>query len=149
MPQAAVAAVAIIGAVISAVGTLYTVQQQQAMADYNEKVARQNAQMAEDKANYDARMHNQEVQRMLATQRSLYGISGVSSESGSPLLVMADSVKQGAMDSLAIKYGGNVEAAKQRSAAAMYRMQGDAAMTAGMFSAGSSLLSGLSGAMKG
>lgn len=136
--------VGIIGLAVSAAGAIMSGQQQQAMADYNVKVAEQNAMMAKDKANYDARMNNQQVKRMLATQRSLYGMSGVSSESGSPVLVMEDSVKQGALDALAIRYGGDVEAARQRSAANLYKMQGNNAMTAGVINAGSSLLSGAS-----
>jgi hypothetical protein len=74
-------------------------------------------------------------------------MSGVSSESGSPVLVMEDSVKQGALDALAIRYGGDVEAARQRSAANLYKMQGNNAMTAGFINAGSSLLSGASKTM--
>lgn len=134
----------LMGMVLSAAGTLMSASQQSDMANYNAAVAEQNAKMATDKATYDAKMHNQEVRRILAAQRSLYGASGVSSESGSPLLVMDDTIKQGAMDALAIRYGGDVEAAKQRSAANLYRMQGKNAMTSSVIGAGSTLLTAAS-----
>lgn len=134
---------------ISAGGSFISGMQQQDMANYNAAVAEQNAKMATDKATYDAKMHNQEVRRILAAQRSLYGASGVSSESGSPLLVMDDTVKQGAMDALAIRYGGDVDAAKQRSQANLYRMQGKNAMTSSVIGAGSTLLTGMTKLTKG
>lgn len=133
---------AIAGLVASVGGSLYSAQQQNEMAEYNERVELQAAEMEKDKANYDARMHNQEVRRILATQRSLFGKSGISSETGSPLLVMSDSIKQGAMDALAIRYGGDVAAAKHKSAANLYRMEGQNAKSAGIIKAGTSLLSG-------
>ncbi|PKN37682.1 MAG: hypothetical protein CVU62_08125 [Deltaproteobacteria bacterium HGW-Deltaproteobacteria-2] len=133
---------AVAGIVASVAGTLITASQQSDMSNYNAAVANQNAEAIEDKAAYDAKMHNQEVRKMLATQRSLYGKSGVSSEEGSPLLVMNDTVKQGAMDALAIRYGGDVEAAKQRSAANLYKMEGKNIKTAGAIGAGTTLLAG-------
>lgn len=134
----------LVGLAASAAGIFISGSQQQSMANYNAAVAEQNAKMATDKATYDAKMHNQEVRRILAAQRSLYGASGVSSESGSSLLVTDDTVKQGAMDALAIRYGGDVKAAKQRSAANLYRMQGKAAMTSAGIGAGTTLLTGAS-----
>ena len=43
---------------------------------------------------------------------------------------------------MAILYGGDVEAVNQRSQAALSRMQGKAAKTAGMYNAAGTLLSG-------
>lgn len=134
--------IAFAGLIASAAGTLFSANQQKKMADYNAAVSENNAEMAENKAAYDAKMHNQEVRRILATQRGLYGKSGVDSSSGSPLLVMNDTVKQGAMDALAIRYGGDIAAAQQRSQANLYKMQGNNAMMSGGISAGTSLLSG-------
>lgn len=148
MGTAALAIIGLIGTAVSVVGQVMSASQQSDMANYNAKVANQNAEAIEDKAAYDARMHNQEVRKMLATQRSLYGKSGVSSEEGSPLLVMDDTVKQGAMDALAIRYGGDVEAAKARSQANLFKMQGKNIMTAGMMGAGTTLLSGAGNAYK-
>ena len=148
MGTAAIAIIGLIGTAISAAGTFMSAQQQSEATDYNADVANQNAQMAEDKAAYDAKMHNQEVRRILATQRALYGKSGVSSESGSPLLVMDDTVKQGAMDALAIRYGGDVAAAQERSKANLYKMQGKNIMTAGAIGAGTTLLAGGASAYK-
>jgi hypothetical protein len=148
MGTTALAIIGLVGTAVSVVGTVMSAQQQNDMADYNAAVSNQNAQMAEEKAAYDARIHNQGVRKILAAQRSLYGKSGISSEEGSPLLVMDDTIKQGAMDALAIRYGGDVAAAQQRSAANLYKMQGKNAMTSGMLGAGTTLLSGTASAYK-
>jgi hypothetical protein len=148
MGTTALAIIGLVGTAVSVVGTVMSAQQQNDMADYNAAVSNQNAQMAEEKAAYDARIHNQGVRKILAAQRSLYGKSGISSEEGSPLLVMDDTIKQGAMDALAIRYGGDVAAAQQRSAANLSKMQGKNAMTSGMLGAGTTLLSGTASAYK-
>jgi hypothetical protein len=61
---------------------------------------------------------------------------------GSPMMVQADTMEQGELDALAIRRGGDVAAAEQRSMARLYKMQGKAALKQGYYSAGSSLLSG-------
>lgn len=133
--------IAVIGTVVSAAGALYSASQQQKAADYNAKVAEVNARTAEDKAKYEEQMHRERVRKILGTQRSMYGASGLDT-TGSPMLVMEDTKAQGELDALAIRHGGDVAAAQARSEANLYRMQGQSAMTAGYFSAGSSLLSG-------
>jgi len=64
-------------------------------------------------------------------------------------LVMEDTAAQGELDALAIRYGGDVNAARNRSAANLSRMQGSTAMTASYFQAGSTLLSGAASAKGG
>lgn len=132
---------AIAGAMLSAVGTFVSAQDQADMSEYNAAVAQQNAELATQKAAYDEKLHNQEVRRFLASQRALYGKSGVVADEGSPLLVMDETVKKGAMDALAIRYGGQLESLRAKSAANLYNMQADNIRTAGAISAGTSLLS--------
>jgi hypothetical protein len=55
---------------------------------------------------------------------------------------MEETVKEGEMDAMAIRYGGEVEAARARSAAALARMQGKSEAMGSYAQAGSSLLSG-------
>lgn len=131
----------IIAAVVAAAGTAYSGEQQRKAASVNADIAQQNAIAAQQKAAFDEERHRDQLKKLMSSQRSLYGKSGVDM-SGSPLLVMEDTAAEGELDALAIRYGGNVEAAQQRSAANLYRMQGGAAATSGYIQAGSTLLQG-------
>lgn len=135
-------AAAIAGVLVSAAGAIYSGMQQKQAADYNAKVAENQAQSIQNKAMYEEQIHRERVRKILSAQRSVFGASGLDTASGSPLLVREDSAMQGEMDAMAIRYGGDVEAANARSAANLYRMQGRTAQTAGFIQAGGSLLSG-------
>jgi hypothetical protein len=132
-----------ISAAVAAGGAVYSGVQQSNAADYNAAVAEQDALAANDRAKSEEDAHRESIRRILATQRALYGKSGLSME-GSPLLVMEDTAAQGELDALTIRYGGDIAAAKGRSSANLSRMQGGAAKTASYFQAGSTLLSGAS-----
>lgn len=127
--------------VFSAGTSIYEGQQAKKTADYNAQVAEQNAVAAEQKAAYDETLHRERVRKLLSSQKALYGKSGVDL-AGSPLLALQETAGQGELDALAIRYGGDVEAARNRSAATLARMEGKAARTTGYMRAGSSLLSG-------
>lgn len=144
----------IISAVVSAGTAVYSADTQRRagnqQADYNAAVAEQDARAAKDKAEYDEKAHRENVRKILATQRALYGKSGLSME-GSPLLVMEDTEKQGELDALAIRYGGDVASARSRSEANLARMTGRNnayAAKGGYIQAGSTLLSGAASASK-
>lgn len=141
----ATATYALIAAAVAAAGTVYSGVQQKKAADTNAAISEQNAIAAQQKAAYDEQMHREGVKKLLSAQRALYGKSGVEM-AGSPLLVMEDTAAQGELDALAIRYGGDVNAARNRSAANLSRMQGSTAMTASYFQAGSTLLSGAASA---
>lgn len=141
MPAAVAAVAAVASAVVSAAGAIYSGQQQKKAAEYNAAVQEQQAQAIEDKAKYDEEMHRERVRKILSTQRAMYGKSGIDT-TGSPLLVMEDTFKQGEVDALAIRYGGDIQSAQARSAANLSRMQGKSLQTASYFQAGSSLLAG-------
>ena len=154
MGEYAAAAAVVAAAVISAGAGVYSADAQRRagnqQADYNAAVAEQDAKAAKAKAEYDEKAHRENVRKILATQRALYGKSGVSME-GSPLLVMEDTQKQGELDALAIRYGGDVASARSRSEANVARMTGRNnayAAKAGYIQAGSTLLSGAAGASK-
>ena len=145
---------AIAAAAIGAGATVYSADQQRRagnqQADYNANVAEEEAKAARAKAEYDEKAHRENVRKILATQRALYGKSGVSME-GSPLMVMEDTQKQGELDALAIRYGGDVASARARSEANVAKMTGRNnayAAKAGYMQAGSTLLSGAASASK-
>jgi hypothetical protein len=140
-------AVAIIAVVLSVASGVYSAVQQNKAGkaaedaeEYNASIADQNARAIQDKAAYDEEMHRERVKKLLKSQRALYGGSGVDME-GSPLMVQADTTEQGEMDALAIRQGGNVQAAQQRSQANLMRMYGRNAASAGRAQATGTLLS--------
>jgi len=132
---------AIIAAVVAAASTMYASHEQSKAADYNKKVAEVEAENAQNKAAYEERAHRENLKRILSSQQALYGKAGVDM-SGTPLLVMEESAEQGELDALAIRYGGDVAAARARSEANLYKMQSSSAKKTGYASAGSSLLTG-------
>jgi len=140
-------AVAVVSAGVSAYSQYSAGENAAEEADYNAKVAEQNALAEKDKASYDENIHRDNVRKLLSTQRALYGKSGVDM-TGSPLLVMEDTAAKSEIDALAIRHGGDIAAAQQRSAATLSKMRGKNAQTAGYIGAGSSLLSGASSALK-
>lgn len=145
--ETALLVTALVGTGVSAYSAIEQGQAQKKAADENAAIAEANAQAAEDKAKYDEAQHREKVKRLLSSQRALYGASGVDME-GSPLMVQADTLDQGNMDALAIRKGGSVAAAEQRSMANLYRMQGKSARTSSYLSAGSTLLSGANSGIK-
>ena len=98
------------------------------------KAAKANAKAAERKAEYDEQIHRERVKQLLSKQRAMIGKSGVEM-SGSPLLLMEDTAKQGELDALAIRYGGKISASR-------YKAQAQAARTQQVLGVGSSLLTG-------
>lgn len=126
---------------VSAASAAYQGQQAKKEADYNAAIMEQNAIAAKNKAAYDETMHRERVRKLLSTQKAQLGRSGISLE-GSPLLILEETVAQGELDALAIRYGGDIEASRSRSAANLSRMQGKSAITSGYVQAGSTLLSG-------
>jgi hypothetical protein len=154
MAYATTTYLAIAAAVAAAGAATYSADAQRRagnqQADYNAAVAEEDAKAAKAKAEYDEKAHRENVRKILATQRALYGKSGVSME-GSPLLVMEDTQKQGELDALAIRYGGDVASARSRSEANLARMTGRNnayAAKGGYIQAGSTLLSGAESASK-
>lgn len=126
---------------VSVVGALSSADAQRRAANQNADAHEQAAIAARKKAEFEEQRHRLGVQKLISTQRSLWGKSGLAME-GTPLLTIEDTVVQGELDALAIRYGGDIAAAQARSAANLSRMRGADAQTAGYFAAGSSLLSG-------
>ena len=112
----------------SAAGTVMQMQQQQAMADYNAAVARNNAiaqrQQAEAQANRlemeasdaqargreEARQARLEKAQNIASQRAAFAASGVDVGSGTPVGVLQDTAESGERDALQIKNNAAREA---------------------------------------
>lgn len=130
----------------TAVGTVSAIQQGNAAknaAEYNAKVAENNAIAARQQADYEERMTLQKRDRLLSAQRVATAASGLDLE-GSPLALMEDTAVEAELDALNIRRSGTVAEARSRSQAAADRMEGQARQQAGYMSAGASLLNGAS-----
>jgi hypothetical protein len=138
-----VAIAALASAGVSAVGALVQGGQAKAMADYNAKVAENDARAAELQAGYEEERFRDRAGKLRSAQRAAVAKSGIDLE-GSPLAVMEETALEAEMDALSIRQQGSVEAARARSRAALDRMEGKAAKTASYFRAASSLLNGAS-----
>jgi hypothetical protein len=122
---------------------------QQAISNYNARVAEQNARAAEIQAGFKGRQQALAADRQESTLLNQLGASGVSPTEGTPLLIQTEQADQADLDQLMIGYQGVVAAQQQRSQAAidkaqasLYGQQASAAMTAGYIGAGTSLLYG-------
>jgi hypothetical protein len=145
-----------LGAVGGGLSSIMAGQQQSAnltyqanMANYNAKVAENNALSAQYAAEHERQMFEDRYRRqVLAKQAPAYAISGVVGTAGTPLMVQAESYMAGLEEEAAIKYTGQTAAAAkrqeaigQRYAAVNYMSGSGRARTAGYLGAGKSLLS--------
>lgn len=152
-----------IGAFGGAMSALMTGQQQSAnlqyqsnMANYNAKVAENNALSAQYAAEHERQMFEDRYKRtVLAKQAPGYAISGVVGTAGTPLMVQAESYLEGLREEEAIKYSGQTAAAARRQeaiglryAAANYMTGAGSARVASYVGAGTSLLGGLGRVLK-
>lgn len=136
-------AASLAGTAVSAVGAVQQGKAAKASADYNAAVAHNQAIAARQKAEFDAERERERVQRLLGAQRAGFAKGGVEIE-GTPLLVMEDAAEQGELDVQAILYGGDIQSDNYQAEAGLRRMEGAQAKKAGMFGAGSTLLTGAS-----
>jgi len=133
----------IVMALISAYASYEGGRQQQKLANYNASLAERAAARAKKKAALEAQLQRRRNQQVLGRHRAVAAASGVESTTGTPLLVQLDTATESELDALAIKYGGDVEAAKLRSEASMERFRGKIAYKQGQLNAGVSLLQGV------
>lgn len=138
----------VVGAISTASSQAEAANAEAANAEAASKIASNNARMAIDQAIIDEKAQRLKVARLTAEQRVAFGASGVNF-SGTPLLVEEDSIMQGEMDALNIRYAGNIrasqykyEAAVRKASANNLTSQAGNYMTNGLLSAGGSLLGG-------
>jgi hypothetical protein len=153
--------IALIATVVSAGVSAYSsIQQGKAasrMASYNALIAKRNADLAlkrqelqQIQIRIEEKRHREKSKRTIATQRTLFGKAGVVSETGTPLLVMADTAAEAELDAISIRLAGSAEEARIVAEGAGFeqqsqlaKMRGSAAKTVGRIGAGSALLSGI------
>jgi hypothetical protein len=129
-------------AAVSAYGMYAQAQQQAAAGKYNAKIAENQAVAAKQAAGMRADTVRERARRIEATNVARAASGGIVPTSGSPLYVMADNAMQAELDAQRVEYGGDVEAAGYNAQARLARYGAGQASEAGMFRAGSTLLSG-------
>lgn len=139
----------VVSLISGAVGAYSSFQQGQAASTagrYNARVAEQQAESARQAAAADAETKRRQYDRILGTQRTRYGASGVIGSEGSPLLVMMQSEEEAALDVARVRYGGTAQAYGLESEARLQRFQGRQARRRGYLGATSAILRGVAGA---
>jgi hypothetical protein len=141
--------IAIVGASAAVAGTAVATyaayqqgQQAQAAGKYNAKVAENQALAARQAAGLRADDLRARARAIESTNVARAAGGGILPTAGSPLFVMADNAMQAELDAQRVQYGGEVEAVGFQSQARLARFGARRASEAGMFRAGSTLLSG-------
>jgi hypothetical protein len=131
--------VGVIGAAAAGYSAYAASEAQSQAANYNKKVARNQAQAARDAASIAASNRQEELRRIMAAQRARIGASGVTEE-GSPLLVEMKSAEQGQLDLARIAYAGQTRSQAYQSEAILQGFYATRAEQAAQVGAGTSLL---------
>lgn len=137
----------VLAAVSTAVTVVAAVQQGKAAqraADFNAKVAQDNAMLARQQAQSKARQQDRVNRLRLGAIRAAHGASGGAAGEGSVLDVLGDTAMQGELEKQNILYAGRVQAAGYRNEASLSTAEGKSARAASTLKAGSALLSGAS-----
>ena len=135
-------------AVVSAVGAVRQGQAAAASADYNAKVAEQNAQIANAQGNAAVEAQQRDAQRRMGAAVAAYGASGVQLSGGSPMDVLEESARNSALDAATLKYNYRLRGMGFENQANLYSAQSGFASTAGYLGAGAALASGTANAIK-
>jgi hypothetical protein len=125
-------AASVLAAGVGAYGMVKQSEAQNKQAEYQGKVAQVNADTAADQA-ADARergqiqadLHREKVGRLVGKQRSIYGASGVSLSSGTPLDTVVDTAEMGEFDAQNILANAEREAYGYQTQADNYLMKGN------------------------
>ena len=143
---------AVAGTAVSAYGQYSAAKAANEQADYQAKVAANNAATAEMEAQYAEQQgqRNAEAQRrktaiMIGSQRARMGASGAVVDSGSFLDLTLDTAKQGELDAMALLNEGKMEAWRARVQGTNYQAQSNlykSSKTNPYLAAGGTLLSG-------
>lgn len=150
------------GTLLSGAGTLASADAQSKAAKYNAEVQRQNAQLADRQARnvLDAGMREEQkqkaqTQQLMAKQQAAQAANGVDTTFGSPLDLIIDTAKLGAVDAATIRTNAyrnyddtRNQAVSYRNQASLYDMQAKNSMTAGAIGAFGTVLTGGADAYK-
>lgn len=121
---------AIVGAASSVASGIQGYQSSKAQA----KFAERQAQIEQDKGNYEAARQRDQNKRAIDKMRGDYLSSGIALD-GSPMAVIEDSTAEGSLDEQAIRYGATIKRDNYRFEAGMAKMNGTSALVGGALGA--------------
>lgn len=135
------------GTAVSVYSSVQQGQQTEKAANFNAKVAENNALASQQQAEFDVNRIRRKNVLLAGRQRAAAAKSGVEL-SGSVDDVMFDSSVQGELEAMAALYTGEVAANRERSGGQLSRMQGQNAKETSYYNAGGSILSGAGSSLK-
>lgn len=112
-------------------------------AEYNARVAENEAQTTRNTATEQENIQRQKVAQVLGTQRAQLGAAGIELGSGSALQMQTDTIDLGEVDALRIRSQGDDKYRSLMESANLSTIQGNNAYISGLAKAGGSLLSGV------
>jgi hypothetical protein len=133
---------AIAGTALSAYGTYQAGQAQKAMANYNARLANNEAIAREQATKAETERMRDENRRIRASQEAGYSASGAMASSGTPLLVMAEEAGKMEMDVMNMQRTGAMQAQASRAQAKLDKYSGKMAARSANIGAGATLLTG-------
>lgn len=138
------AVMAVAGTAVSVYSSVQQGKQADDLAEYNAKLAENEAQDARNLATEKENDKRLKTRQLISTQKAQLGASGVDINTGSALQLQQDTATLGEVDALRIRATGDKTVESYESQAALNKLQGSNAKTQGYVNAGGSLLSGAS-----
>ena len=139
----------LIGAAVSAVGTIASAQAQAQQANYNAAVEEVNATTKRQEAQAEADRVEDKHDTLRGQQLAAASKSGLVAGMGSPAMVInQEGARNQWLDMHNTIWSGQTQAVAHENKAEQYRMEAKSAKQAGAFGAASSFLSGIGGAVK-
>lgn len=146
------------GTAVSAGVSIYQGQMQadaaRAAASINAESQRMQADLERQKgdaaaiaAQNAARREQEKVKRLQAQQQNMFAAEGILIDEGSPLEILIDTAREGAMDVAAVENRGRIEALNARKQAAVREYQADLEIQKGEIQADAAERSGWIGAL--
>ena len=137
-------ALKILGTGISAYGQYKQGQDAKDVYEYNEELARYQAQYIQDASAIELAQLERDVGRHVSRQRAITGKSGTVVDKGASADVIAQPLKEGDIDAGIIRWRAGKLSHMAEKGADLLSTQGDQFATAGNINAGTTLLGGLS-----
>ncbi len=131
------------GTIMSGIAQNQQAKQEAKWMKYNAAVAESKAKAEERSALYAAGAKREEGRTLRARQLALYAKAGVSPQTGSPLLTMQNTAAEVERDARLVELGGRERAGYLMAEAGMNRAIAGQTKKAGLWSMGTTLLTGI------
>jgi len=145
MAGAAIAAM-VVGTAITAYGQIQAGENANKVAKRKAELMNRNATIAQQNAEFNAKLHERDARRRRSAQRAGLQGSGIEIDVGTNLIAMAEQEFTDDRNAQLIRRGGVIEAQNLMAEAELTSFGGKSAKRAGYTSAGGSLMTGLGSA---